>query len=43
MRKKKMKKGIVATCVLVPAAAALAFVPKIFTAYKVRKYTSASF
>ncbi len=43
MRKIKNKKSIVALCVIVPIATALAFVPKIVVECKKRKYTSISF
>ena len=43
MRKIKNKKSIVALCVIVPIATALAFVPKIVAECKKRKYTSISF
>ncbi|MDD2999951.1 MAG: hypothetical protein PHV05_12890 [Candidatus Riflebacteria bacterium] len=43
MKKLKSKKSIVALCIIVPIAAALAFVPKIVAEHKKRKYTSTSF
>ena len=43
MRKIKNKKSIVALCVIVPIATALAFVPKIVAECKKRKYISTSF
>jgi len=43
MKKLKSKKSIVALCVIVPIATALAFVPKIVAERKKRKYTSTSF
>jgi hypothetical protein len=43
MRKIKNKKSIMALCIIVPIATALAFVPKIVAECKKRKYTSTSF
>ncbi|WMI82471.1 MULTISPECIES: hypothetical protein [Clostridia] len=43
MRKIKNKKSIVALCVIVPIATALAFVPKMVKEYKRKKFTSTSF
>lgn len=42
MKKLKSKKSIIALCVIVPIATALAFVPKIVAESKRRKYTSTS-
>lgn len=39
MRKMKNKKSIVAMCIIVPIATALAFVPKMLKAQRKRKYT----
>lgn len=43
MKKLKSKKSIVALCVIVPIATALAIVPKIVAECKKRKYTSTLF
>ncbi|MEG1630946.1 MAG: hypothetical protein RR423_01670 [Hydrogenoanaerobacterium sp.] len=42
MKKLANKRNIVALCVLVPIATALAFVPKIVAEHRRRKYTSTS-
>ena len=40
MKTTKKKRGILAICVIVPIATAIAFMPKIIKTHKRKKYTS---